>query len=102
VGLADNGFFTVAPYRELCSWRGRKRMYSVEIGCNAEDLATVMSEMREWLDAQRFEPDIFRHNVARESIYNSRAIQPRKQGHRFCANLLRPAREIVSTATSQP
>ena len=43
-------------------------MYSVEIGCNAEDLATVMSEMREWLDAQRFEPDIFRHNVARESI----------------------------------
>jgi hypothetical protein len=42
--------------------------YSVEIGCDAEDLATVMSEMREWLDAQRFEPDIFRHIVARESI----------------------------------
>ena len=42
--------------------------YSVEIGCDAEDLATVMSEMREWLDAQRFEPDIFRHIVGRESI----------------------------------
>jgi hypothetical protein len=43
-------------------------MYSVEVGCGAEDLATVMSEMREWLDAQRFEPDIFRHIVARKSI----------------------------------
>jgi hypothetical protein len=67
VGLADNGFFTVAPYRELFLARAQA-MYSVEIGCDAEDLATVMSEMREWLDAQRFEPDIFRHNVARESI----------------------------------
>jgi hypothetical protein len=27
-----------------------------------------MSETRERLDAQRFEPDIFRHNVAREII----------------------------------
>jgi hypothetical protein len=54
VGLADNGFFTVAPYRELFLARAQT-MYSVEIGCDAEDLATVMSEMREWLDAQRFE-----------------------------------------------
>jgi hypothetical protein len=50
------------------SWLGRKTMYSVEVGCDAEDLAAVMSEMREWLDAQRFEPDIFRHIVGRESI----------------------------------
>jgi hypothetical protein len=50
------------------SWRGRKTMYSVEVGCDAEDLAAVMSEMREWLDAQRFEPDTFRHIVGGESI----------------------------------
>jgi hypothetical protein len=43
-------------------------MYSVEVACDTEDLATVMSEMREWLDAQRLEPDIFRHIVARQSI----------------------------------
>src|SRR5216683_3081366 len=33
-------------------------MYSVEVRCYAEELATVMSKMREWLDAQRFEPEI--------------------------------------------
>src|SRR5229473_2816202 len=32
-------------------------MYSVEVRCYAEELATVMSKMREWLDAQRFEPE---------------------------------------------
>jgi hypothetical protein len=42
--------------------------YSVEVGCDAEDLATVMSEMRAWLDAHRFEPDTYRHIVVRESI----------------------------------
>ena len=77
-------------------------MYSVEIGCNAEDLATVMSEMREWLDAQRFEPDIFPAHCGSGERYDSRAIQGRKQGHRFCASLLRPASKIVSTATSKP
>jgi hypothetical protein len=43
-------------------------MYSVEVCCYAEDLAAVMSKMRQWLDAQRFEPDIFRHTVAGESV----------------------------------
>jgi hypothetical protein len=34
-------------------------MHSVEVRCNTEDLADLMSEMREWLDARRFEPDSF-------------------------------------------
>jgi hypothetical protein len=42
--------------------------YSVEVGCNAEELATVMSKMREWLDAERFGPDIFRHTVDGTSV----------------------------------
>jgi len=28
----------------------------------------VMSEMREWLDARRIEPDIFRHTVEEASV----------------------------------
>src|SRR5216684_3935137 len=43
-------------------------MYSVEVRCHVVDLAAVMSRMRQWLDDQRFEPDIFRHTVADESV----------------------------------
>ena len=43
-------------------------LYSVEVGCSADDLATVMSKMREWLDARRIEPDTFRDAVAGESV----------------------------------
>ena len=43
-------------------------MYSVEVRCHVDDLAEVMSRMRQWLDAQRFEPEIFRHTVADESV----------------------------------
>ena len=43
-------------------------MWSVEVRCNSDDLMSVMAGMREWLDARRIEPDIFRHNVAPESI----------------------------------
>jgi hypothetical protein len=43
-------------------------MYSVEVRCHVEDLAAVMSRMRQWLDDRRFEPDIFRHTVADESV----------------------------------
>jgi hypothetical protein len=43
-------------------------MYSVEVRCHVEDLAAAMSRMRQWLDDQRFEPDIFRHTVIDESV----------------------------------
>ena len=43
-------------------------MYSVEVRCHVENLAAVMSRMRQWLDDQRFEPDIFRHTTADESV----------------------------------
>jgi hypothetical protein len=43
-------------------------MYSVEVRCHVEDLAAVMSRMRQWLDDWRFEPDIFRHTVVDESV----------------------------------
>ena len=43
-------------------------LWSVEVHCDAEDLVSVMSKMREWLDAQRIEPDIFRHTVDGASV----------------------------------
>ena len=38
-------------------------LFSVEISCGTEGLVAIMSRMREWLDAQRFEPDVFRHTT---------------------------------------
>lgn len=35
-------------------------LYMVEIRRDREHLAQVMSAIREWLDAQKFEPDAFR------------------------------------------
>jgi hypothetical protein len=43
-------------------------LFTVEIDCGVDDLTSAMSRMREWLDTQRFEPDIFRHTVDGESI----------------------------------
>ena len=43
-------------------------LWSVEVCCGAEDLVTVMSKMREWLDARRIEPDTFRHTVDGPSV----------------------------------
>jgi hypothetical protein len=57
------------------SWRGRMMLFSVEIRCGAEDLVAVMSRMREWLDAQRFEPGgsgTRRRGTASRSGCNSR------------------------------
>jgi len=34
--------------------------YSVEIQRERENLTKIMAEIREWLDAQHFEPDAFR------------------------------------------
>jgi hypothetical protein len=43
-------------------------LFTAEIDCGADDLTSVMSKMREWLDTQRFEPDTFRHTVYGETI----------------------------------
>ena len=43
-------------------------LWSVEVRCDAEDLVNVMEKMREWLDARRIEPDIFRHTVEESSV----------------------------------
>jgi hypothetical protein len=43
-------------------------LWSVEVSHYAEDLVTVMSKMREWLDARRIEPAIFCHTVEGASV----------------------------------
>ena len=43
-------------------------LWSVEIHSDAEDLVRVMAKMREWLDARRIAPDIFRHTVDGSSV----------------------------------
>ena len=43
-------------------------MYSVEVRSDIENLANLMSKMREWLDARRFEPDSFRDTVDGQSV----------------------------------
>ena len=35
-------------------------LYVVEIQREREQLSAIMARIREWLDAQRFEPDAFR------------------------------------------
>jgi hypothetical protein len=37
--------------------------YSVEVRNVAANIGSVMEKMREWLDAQQIEPDVFRHKV---------------------------------------
>ena len=34
-------------------------LYLVEVRVGASDLVTRMSEMRQWLDRERYEPDLF-------------------------------------------
>jgi len=43
-------------------------LYVVEIRRERGDLAKIMSGIREWLDAQRFEPDAFRCQTGDESV----------------------------------
>jgi hypothetical protein len=43
-------------------------LYVVEIRRDREHLAQVMSAIREWLDAQRVEPDAFRCDQDEETI----------------------------------
>lgn len=42
-------------------------LYAVEFRRARESLATAMSEIREWLDRQRFEPSAFRCATDQES-----------------------------------
>ena len=43
-------------------------LYIVEIQRERETLAKVMSAIREWLDAQHFEPDTFRCKVDEDVV----------------------------------
>jgi hypothetical protein len=43
-------------------------LYVVEIRRDREQLAAVMSQVREWLDGQRFEPNAFRCTTDEESV----------------------------------
>jgi hypothetical protein len=43
-------------------------LYVVEIERHREHLARVMSAIREWLDARRFEPEIFRCDSNEETV----------------------------------
>ena len=60
--------FIVAFYLWVILDEGTFMLWSVEVRCNAEDLVRVMEKMREWLDARRIEPDIFRHTVEGASV----------------------------------
>jgi hypothetical protein len=42
-------------------------LYVVEIQREREHLARVMSDIREWLDGQRFEPSVFRCTTHEET-----------------------------------
>jgi len=43
-------------------------MYVVEIQREREQLSAMMSAIREWLDKQRFEPDVFRCTTDEEGV----------------------------------
>ena len=43
-------------------------LYIVEIKRAREHVAVIMSSIREWLDAQRFEPDAFRCSTDEETV----------------------------------
>jgi hypothetical protein len=43
-------------------------LYVIEIRREREQLAAIMSQVREWLDGQRFEPDAFRCTTDEESV----------------------------------
>ena len=43
-------------------------LYVVEIRRSHEELSIIMARIREWLDAQRFEPDAFRCSADEETV----------------------------------
>jgi hypothetical protein len=43
-------------------------LYVVEIRRDREQLAAIISDIRQWLDGQRFEPDAFRCTTDEENV----------------------------------
>ena len=43
-------------------------LYVVEIRRSHEELSIIMGRIREWLDAQRFEPEAFRCSADEETV----------------------------------
>lgn len=43
-------------------------LYSVEVRLIGGNLAASLTQMRTWLDHQRFEPDAFRHSIGGAGI----------------------------------
>jgi len=43
-------------------------LYVVEIRRERQELSTIMARIREWLDSQRFEPDVFRSITDEETV----------------------------------
>ena len=43
-------------------------LYVVEIRRERQELSTIMARIREWLDRQRFEPDVFRCSTNEETV----------------------------------
>jgi len=41
-------------------------LYTVEVRLGAIDLTPRMSDMRQWLDRHRYEPDLFKYQVERD------------------------------------
>jgi hypothetical protein len=62
--------------------------YVVEIRRDRENLAEVMSAIREWLDAQRFEPDVFRCDQDEQTIVCRVEFKFESEA-RACANAFR-------------
>ena len=60
-------------------------LYVVEIRRDREALADVMAAVREWLDAQRFEPDAFRCVTDEESVTCRFEFKVEEEA-RACAN----------------
>ena len=48
--------------------QGTRMLHVVEIQRERDSMAKTMSAIREWLDAQRFEPDAFRCNTDEEGV----------------------------------
>ena len=48
--------------------QGIRMLHVVEIRRERDGMAKAMSAIREWLDAQHFEPDVFRCNTDEEGV----------------------------------
>jgi hypothetical protein len=48
--------------------QGTRMLHVVEIRRERDSMAKAMSNIREWLDAHRFEPDAFRCNTDEEGV----------------------------------